>query len=264
MDNYILLIIIILATIGILFRKRIKENFSFNSGLKKVLRDNTIYYNNVIPSEYKTYILDILKRIFNSISDYIPYEIIEIISNNDIIHVLFFANSKNNYSSKLFKARFKLTNEKLEIMDLSAKDDTITYGNEKLQPENDIHGINTFRIIYPDNLNKIDIDKIVGVLDDKMYKYTKLNYRVNPIIDQNTLRKNILPQKIPDYFNQDHNKLYSSPLYNTQLSDNKYIYHGNHFTPGMFKRHFESATMFSDAPQLIFSASRSGRRRKSN
>ena len=222
---YLIPLIIILCIVIYLFKFMNNEKFTinskYNSNLDLILNTDKkeIIYNNVIPSEYKTYILKILIYIFENIDNYtkgkirfIPYEIIEIFSECNIIQVYFFANSPSEFNSLVFKADFELSGSKLRFLNLKVRD-----SNKK-----------TFNSLYPNqNIDKIDLDSVSGVIDDTLAQNMKINYRVNPIINPNFLRKHILPK------------------FNT---NDTYI-------PGMFRTHTSQNSMFSKLytiPQLSF------------
>jgi hypothetical protein len=254
---YLILGLIIIGILLILCNINKVENFDIKGEISNIV------YNNVIPSEYKSYLLKVLIFIFNFISDktdgyfkYIPYEIIEIISKDNIINILFFANSPNGFNSLVFKAQFKLINKKLELLNIQVRD--IKNSLEKNKKTNNIYGIDTFKIIYPNqNIGLIDLDNVTGILNKDITQYAKINYKINPIINPDLLRVNILPiTSITDFFpkypfwNDD-------SLHNTNLMlKNRYLKLGNYYTPGMFKIHTDQKSMFSkfyDIPSFPFS-----------
>lgn len=273
---YLLILLIVIIAILYFFNKKEKFTISsnYNRNLEKVLKSDNkeLVYNSVIPAEYKKYLLDNLIYIFNFLSvktdggfRYIPYEIIEVISENDNINVIFFANSRNEFNSLIFKVKFKLYNNKLELISINLRDDKKMYGiNEN---NKNIFGIDTFKIIYP-NLNQlIDLDSISGIKNKDISNFANIDYKINPIINPNLLRVNILPiTNIKDYFPKyPFWNDFSIPSSNSNTS--KYLHLGNYYTPGMFSVKTAHKSIFSklyDIPSFPFSNSISANHNNNN
>ena len=264
---YLLIIFIIVFVIFLyICNYKNKEKFTiksdYNNNLNNILNSKRkkIIFNNVIPSEYKSYLLNILIYIFEQINSksngkirFIPYQIIEIISNNNIIKIFFFANSHNGFNSLVFKAEFVLKKKILKLINIESRDISEGYG-EKLKMNNNIYGIDTFKIIYPNlNTDTIDLDNISGIMNDKLSNYVNINYRINPIINPNLLRINILPKcNIPDIFSKYPNsyKCGNIKLGKLNKKERYLLSLGNNYIPGMFESHTSFDSMFSKLHEI--------------
>lgn len=237
----------------------------YNYGLNEITKDKLLNHN-VIPSEYRTYLLDTLRKVFAELRNregeritYIPYEIIETVSENNILRVYFFANSRNGFNSLVFRADFNIGNDKLDLLNIHIKSINDSYGTKEVvsNVNNDVYGINTFQIIYPsENIEKIDLDGIVGIMNDTVSQCAKITYKIDPIIKADLLRVNLPPgMEMPDLFrgypNWDDEALPSTTLQIT----NPDLFKGNNYIPGMFRINTSSKSMFSklfDIPSFPF------------